>query len=861
MDIFITSICYTVTAHTLKRAIAAVLHGPDFQSGSAIPINFEVVIFRQNAAGQLRCGVMTLPTLDLGLRFLQEFQNRRRRHIVCGLQKLGFSPGKKEPHPDVLHRISALPYVDPQALEEHDLILQELPRRSVDVTAIQFGWDCRDGSFSIEWEKECFGILVLDSDKRGFRVDVSLKQNSQVKHTIGIRSAQITSAVASMDPHLKQPCLFFSLQHPPSFTSDAPRGAQTYVQKQRWSALTDDHIPFVSYTSLAVRFVFSGDQATENVNWMLSHVHLRTASYLPAAHRLGLFSVDLQEKYKVFLSDMEWEVAFQVDALIRDHILDLKELSNLQRHITYALKRRGAKYAVGLIRYFNLQAREPVWKRTSPNDIIQELWLKCRREYKPEELSRDEVKMKFDDTFPCLHVTVTPTTMYLDGPFPERSNRVMRQFAGHYANFLRVNFVDEGGFSYHMDRDVDDREFIHRRFGGVLRNGFTIASRHFEFLAYSQSGLKEHTVWFMSQFSTVINDMDINVTPDYIISSIGWFDRIENDPKLLYCPARWGARISQAFTATEAAVSLEIEEIYIINDIYDADSHRTFTDGIGTVSPELARDMWKGLQSVSRRHAHNHHIQYPPAFQIRCQGSKGMVSVDYQLSGRQLCLRQSMIKFEATHSAQLEIVAAFTSPGKFYLNRPLIMMLEDLHITGGYDVLKRLQNAVVKQTEDALKGLDCASTLFERYGLGTAFKISSVFLNLHKLGVTVRESPFHLQLIDFAVHHVLRELKYHARIPVPEGWTLPGVADIHGFLEEGQVFVCVTGNDGKPPHYVAGPVMIFRSPVIHPGDIQIVQAIGEPPVGSPFVHEPLANCVVFSTKGTPCHPTGVGVSR
>jgi len=37
--------------------------------------------------------------------------------------------------------------------------------------------------------------------------------------------------------------------------------------------------------------------------------------------------------------------------------------------------------------------------------------------------------------------------------------------------------------------------------------------------------------------------------------------------------------------------------------------------------------------------------------------------------------------------------------------------------------------------------------------------------------------------------------------------------------------------------------------VIHPGDVQIVKAIGKPPPGSPFEKEPLPNAVVFSIKG------------
>lgn len=46
-------------------------------------------------------------------------------------------------------------------------------------------------------------------------------------------------------------------------------------------------------------------------------------------------------------------------------------------------------------------------------------------------------------------------------------------------------------------------------------------------------------------------------------------------------------------------------------------------------------------------------------------------------------------------------------------------------------------------------------------------------------------------------------------------------------------------------------MLVTRSPVIHPGDAQILYAIGAPPPDSPFSGEGnhLPNCVVFSSRG------------
>lgn len=68
--------------------------------------------------------------------------------------------------------------------------------------------------------------------------------------------------------------------------------------------------------------------------------------------------------------------------------------------------------------------------------------------------------------------------------------------------------------------------------------------------------------------------------------------------------------------------------------------------------------------------------------------------------------------------------------------------------------------------------------------------------------------------------------------------------DETGFLNEGQIY-CSVQNE-KSALVLTGPVVITRSPAMHPGDVQCVTAV-DVPLDSPLrsVH----NCVVFSSKG------------
>ena len=185
-----------------------------------------------------------------------------------------------------------------------------------------------------------------------------------------------------------------------------------------------------------------------------------------------------------------------------------------------------------------------------------------------------------------------------------------------------------------------------------------------------------------------------------------------------------------------------------------------------------------------------------------------MVSVNYRQTGRELVLRPSMIKFQAPEWSEIEIARAFDRPSPFYLNRPLIMVLEALGVP--YRTFKEYQDGAVMEAESARRDFERAGRLLESFGLGASFRLSSIMYHLHKLGVPMQdEDPFYRHLMDFAINHVLRELKHHARIPIL-GHTLVGVADVHGWLQPTEVFACYVNQQTKQLEYLEGDMVITR---------------------------------------------------
>jgi RNA-dependent RNA polymerase len=128
---------------------------------------------------------------------------------------------------------------------------------------------------------------------------------------------------------------------------------------------------------------------------------------------------------------------------------------------------------------------------------------------------------------------------------------------------------------------------VEDRVGDKLRNGFELCGRKFEILGYSVSALRQHAIWFVHPFKTSDGTL---VNADMIRSGLGTFE------KAITCPATYGARMAQAFTATDATVAIQKHELEEISDIKRG--CWCHTDGVGTMSPDLAVRIWTQLCSL-----------------------------------------------------------------------------------------------------------------------------------------------------------------------------------------------------------------------------------------------------------------------
>ena len=132
------------------------------------------------------------------------------------------------------------------------------------------------------------------------------------------------------------------------------------------------------------------------------------------------------------------------------------------------------------------------------------------------------------------------------------------------------------------------------------------------------------------------------------------------------------------------------------------------------------------------------------------------------------------------------------------------MALEDRGVK--IDTFMDLQEKTKAEIHLASDSLNNFSTLLKNHGLGYKFHLSFILEQLIKLKLdfkqstdnTAIKSTFIERLLRFSMHHSLREVKFKARIPVPDSYQLVGVADegrayIREGVDEGRVFTLKPG--------------------------------------------------------------------
>ncbi|XP_072992409.1 probable RNA-dependent RNA polymerase 2 [Typha latifolia] len=442
----------------------------------------------------------------------------------------------------------------------------------------------------------------------------------------------------------------------------------------------------------------------------------------------------------------------------------------------------------------------------------------------------------------CHRVLITPSKVYFLGPELETSNYVVQHYSAYASDFIRVSFVDEDwsklpsdALSARTEQGVFSKPYktgIYSRILSILRDGISIGSKKFEFLAFSASQLRSSSIWMFASNDTV--------TAEGIREWMGKFNEIHSVSK---CAARMG----QLFSSSLPSLDVPPRDVRIIPDIEVITEGKkyNFSDGIGKISLALARQVAQkcGL------------IHIPSAFQIRYGGYKGVIAVD-RTSFQKLSLRPSMKKFES-NSTMLNITK-WSDYQPCFLNREIISLLSTLGIED--EIFESMQRNHMHALDEMLTNKEFALTVLERM-TGAENRIAAKML---MQGYEPCSEPYLSMLLKAQREYQLSDIRSRCRIFVPKGRVLIGCLDEIGKLNYGQVYIRITMTKeeledknqaffrkvDQTTAVIVGKVVVTKNPCLHPGDIRVLEAVYDLQLDDMG----LVDCIIFPQKGERPHP-------
>eukprot|EP00873_Tetraselmis_striata_P027578 jgi/Tetstr1/447842/TSEL_003759.t1 len=412
---------------------------------------------------------------------------------------------------------------------------------------------------------------------------------------------------------------------------------------------------------------------------------------------------------------------------------------------------------------------------------------------------------------------VTPTRTVFCPPEVERSNRVLRHWSHLASRFLRVTFTLGEDLVFKAP-GFAGTDAIYGRISRLMSGGIRCAGRHYHFLAFSSSQIREASCWMFAATDAVSAE-----------TIRGWMGNFEE----LRVVAKCAARMGQCFSST-VQVAENCSAKVLCTDIPDVERNgHCFSDGVGRISPPLA------AVAAARLTSHWSHASDPP----RPDRTPPPSALQFLYKGCKVVLQT---KFECPGSDALEAIRlAQFLPG--FMNREIILLLSCHGVPDR--IFLGLQHAMTARLNNMLRDAQCAlDVLFDMGAHGTVWG-NGVAAAL-RMRAPIAD-PFVMGALRAVRGSLLQSLRTRARVLVPQAARLIGVMDETDTLEYGQVFLQVAKKDGLGQaklRLIQGSVVVLKNPCLHPGDCLQLQAVDVPQLRH------LTNVLVFPSRGHRPHP-------
>lgn len=534
MDIFVRNIAYAATEADVIVALARVLHQPPFPLETPINFHFELVQER-NTRKHKGYGTLTLADESAGQTMLRLFASGG---IAVKGRSILLTPSKYPVQQGLLEILRSTPWRDPQ------ILMEEKRRRAavsepIKLAEFSYGRFSRGGAKIFYAEKDLGGSgkIACDLGLRQLRLEVepNVKTGSQGSSG-GVTSfgLDMVQMIEMLGGTIRKSAVYAPTQiktisasrHAPYGVLLETRSQPTFLETRSQSLFqeandrSDRHSSLYSDRELpsacnVLRLTFNSegdrDEFLERIQQLhLTHVHKTDIVQEDRSDYSGAIMTSLDDCFQ----SLEFGLAFQAEKSVVDGILAPAEVVSLQKELLQLQVDYGTqsgamfKYFVETVRdsYHDVprrrrRRRRGNRKQVTPGEqitLVEQLNAATISFYADREQPR-LYSLASPSYFQAYHLTITPSEHILEGPLPDQSNNVLRRF-GHHDNFLRVSFYDEGRTQIRRDMGTDISKLLRSRFKKPLIKGLKLAGRRYEFLGYSMSGLRDHSVWFVSPF-------------------------------------------------------------------------------------------------------------------------------------------------------------------------------------------------------------------------------------------------------------------------------------------------------------------------------------------------------------------------
>lgn len=391
---------------------------------------------------------LTLPTLEDAIKFMRTYgrgaPNRKLIRPQGASQPLSFEAGTKPPPAGLLEWLRRAPY--PEKGDRSARVVMDRKASNLQIERMEFGVFCRDGVFSCEHAsmlKEAY--FSFDSRHRNFRLlqrapeDLASGLPPSVRAVV-IRASAIRLVMSSEAED--EFSVTVVMHHPPAYEELRPQTERDrpFAGRHRKPAWDEQHMGLAPFTSRVIRFVFDTSAYQSTFEELLSYIGCPNAKYVHLEQQQReLYSTRSRKKLSKWLESLESRaVAFQLARLYQNNLLSPAEVLSLKPFVDELYGVKGSYSTADVLQQYveEMTKLEDRWydrilkdaTHIDYKDLTQGIdILKVLRSFETKGLTRVNWQDNFSSpVMQCLHVILTPTSMLLEGPYPDQSNRPLR---------------------------------------------------------------------------------------------------------------------------------------------------------------------------------------------------------------------------------------------------------------------------------------------------------------------------------------------------------------------------------------------------------------------------------------------------